>query len=55
MKLTGAEILCESLTKLGVRDIFDPSQNIDAGTRYLSDLLKQYKNDLALALAASFS
>jgi soluble lytic murein transglycosylase-like protein len=46
------QLLPVTAERLGVRDIFDPSQNIDAGTRYLSDLLKQYKNDLALALAA---
>ncbi len=37
---------------LGVKNSFDPEQNIDAGTRYLRDLLKKYKNDLTLALAA---
>jgi soluble lytic murein transglycosylase-like protein len=46
------QLLPVTAERLGVRDIFDPSQNIDAGTRYLSDLLKLYKNDLALALAA---
>jgi soluble lytic murein transglycosylase-like protein len=35
-----------------VQNIFDPRENIDAGTRYLHDLLLLYKNDLALALAA---
>jgi hypothetical protein len=37
---------------MGVKDSFDPAQNIDGGTHYLSDLLKKYKNDLTLALAA---
>lgn len=37
---------------MGVKDSFDPAQNIDGGSRYLSDLLKKYKNDLTLALAA---
>jgi len=37
---------------LGVKDSFDPEQNIDGGTHYLRDLLKKYKNDLTLALAA---
>lgn len=46
------QLLPVTAARLGVQDIFDPQQNIDAGTRYLSDLLKLYKNDLALALAA---
>jgi soluble lytic murein transglycosylase-like protein len=46
------QLLPFTAARFGVRDIFDPSENIDAGTRYLSELLKLYKNDLALALAA---
>ena len=37
---------------MGVADSFDPEQNIEGGTRYLSGLLKKYKNNLTLALAA---
>jgi len=37
---------------LGVKNCLDPEQNIDAGTRYLRDLLTKYKNNLTLALAA---
>jgi soluble lytic murein transglycosylase-like protein len=37
---------------LGVQDSFNPEQNIDGGTHYLSDLLRKYKNNLTLALAA---
>ena len=37
---------------LGVKDSFDPEQNIDGGTRYLRDLLAKYKRNLTLALAA---
>ncbi len=42
----------ETASRFGVRNIFDPQQNIEAGTHYLSDLLQRYNNDLALALAA---
>src|SRR5437667_4058387 len=38
-------------TRLGVRNIFDPGQNIDAGTQYLRDLLARYQGDLVLTLA----
>jgi soluble lytic murein transglycosylase-like protein len=37
---------------LGMKDTYDPQQNIDGGTRYLRDLLKRYDGDIRLALAA---
>lgn len=37
---------------LKVRDSFDPKQNIEGGTRYLSSLLTTFKGDKQLALAA---
>jgi transglycosylase-like protein with SLT domain len=46
------QLLPETAARLGVRDVFDPKENINAGTRYLSDLLRRYDNNLALALAA---
>jgi Transglycosylase SLT domain len=46
------QLLPETAARLGVKDIFDPKENIDAGTRYLRDLLKMYNNDLVLTLAA---
>jgi hypothetical protein len=46
------QLLPSTATRLGVKNIFDPQQNIDAGTHYLGDLLQLYKNDLTLALAA---
>ncbi|MBT9613680.1 MAG: lytic transglycosylase domain-containing protein [Burkholderiales bacterium] len=38
--------------RYGARDLHDPTQNIVAGARYLRDLLRQFNNDLSLALAA---
>jgi soluble lytic murein transglycosylase-like protein len=46
------QLLPTTAARLGVHNIFDPAENIDAGTHYLSDLLALYKNDLALTLAA---
>jgi hypothetical protein len=46
------QLLPVTATRLGVKDLFDPEQNIDAGTRYLRDLLARYQGDLALTLAA---
>ena len=46
------QLLPETAARLGVVNIFDPQENIEAGTRYLHDLLQRYSGDLALALAA---
>jgi hypothetical protein len=46
------QLLPSTASRLGVKDIFDPAQNIDAGTRYLRDLLALYRGDLVLTLAA---
>ena len=37
---------------LGVRDVFDPAENVDAGVRHLRGLLDRLGHDLPLALAA---
>lgn len=37
---------------LGVQDIFDPSENVNAGVKYLRDMLNKYNQDPKLALAA---
>jgi soluble lytic murein transglycosylase-like protein len=46
------QLLPETAARYSVSDAFDPAQNIEAGTRYLRDLLQRYRGNLALALAA---
>jgi len=45
------QLMPETAKDLGV-DPHDPAQNVDAGTRYLRDLLQRYDYDLWHALAA---
>jgi soluble lytic murein transglycosylase-like protein len=37
---------------LGVRDFFDPAQNIEGGTRYLRNALRIFDNDVVKAVAS---
>lgn len=46
------QLLPETATRFGVTNIFDPQQNIEAGTKYLKELLLRYNGDLSLSLAA---
>ena len=46
------QLLPATAAKYSVSNIFDPAENIDAGTHYLKDLLAHYKGDTSLALAA---
>ncbi len=46
------QLMPETARRLGVRNIHDPIQNVDAGTRYLRTLLEMFNGDLNLALAA---
>ncbi len=38
--------------RYGVKNIYDPEQNVRAGAKYLSDLLARFDSNLELALAA---
>ena len=46
------QLIPETAARYSVANIFDPAQNIDAGTHYLKDLIEKYRGNLSLALAA---
>lgn len=46
------QLMPATAAELGVEDSFAPEQNVSGGTAYLDALLKHYRNNLALALAA---
>lgn len=46
------QLMDETARSLGVTDSFDPNQNIDGGTRFLSFLLRKYDGSAPIALAA---
>ncbi|MGH9523182.1 MAG: lytic transglycosylase domain-containing protein [Terriglobales bacterium] len=46
------QLMPATAANLGVANAFDTASNVDAGTRYLRELLDRYHYDLAKALAA---
>jgi soluble lytic murein transglycosylase-like protein len=46
------QLMPGTANELGVKDTFQPQQNIDGGTAYLDALLTRYHDNVALALAA---
>jgi soluble lytic murein transglycosylase len=46
------QLMPATASRLGVRDPFDPEENIRGGTEHLRFLLDTFKNDLPLSLAA---
>ncbi len=46
------QLMPATASKLGVKDSFDPAQNVNGGTRYLRELLLRYHGDAIKALAA---
>jgi soluble lytic murein transglycosylase-like protein len=46
------QLMPGTASKLGVKNTFDPTENVDAGVRYLRQLLLLYNNDMVKALAA---
>jgi Transglycosylase SLT domain len=46
------QLMPATARRLGVRNIHDPLENVEAGTRFLKDLIGLYEGDVNLALAA---
>jgi soluble lytic murein transglycosylase-like protein len=46
------QLMPATASRLGVKNSFDPEQNIQGGTKHLRNLLDTFNNDLPLSLAA---
>lgn len=45
------QLMDATANQLGVKNVWNPKENIFGGTKYLADLLRQYNGDINLALA----
>lgn len=46
------QLIDSTAAEMGVKNVFNPKENIFGGTKYFAQLLRQYSGDLKLALAA---
>ncbi len=46
------QLMPATAEQYGVRDVYDPVENVRAGVNYLRDLMERFNNDMPLVLAA---
>jgi len=46
------QLMDTTATDMNVKNVFDPEDNINGGTKYIAKMLKQYNGDIKKALAA---
>lgn len=46
------QMIDTTASEMGVKNVWNPSDNINGGTKYLAKMLKLFENDIELALAA---
>jgi soluble lytic murein transglycosylase-like protein len=46
------QLMPETASQYGVKNVFDPAQNIEGGTKYVKDLMRLYNSQTNLVLAA---
>jgi soluble lytic murein transglycosylase-like protein len=46
------QLIDSTASQMGVNNVFDPKENINGGTKYLSEMLRKYNGNLNLALAS---
>ncbi|GAB4373643.1 MAG: hypothetical protein Kow0042_17680 [Calditrichia bacterium] len=46
------QLMDSTATEVGVKNVFDPGENIEGGAKYLAKLLERFDGDISLTLAA---